>query len=369
MAPADVNSDDYYRVLGVERNAADADIAKAYKKLALKHHPDKNPHQKEQAEEIFKKITEAYDVLRSAEKRRIYDQVGKQGLGGGVPADAGAAGFGGMPSGGFGGGGMTRNQADEIFRMFFSGSDPFAAFAGGVPGGRNFMFQSGPGSGSSSQFQFQSSMDDDDGDGVPMVFGPAGFFSNRGRMRARTTGAGKRSRAASSGVPRDRPLFYAMPVGTAVTVCGLEQAQEHNGRIGRVSGFDPADGRYTVNFEHPDGRLSVKPKNLTQMCRVLLTGLEGKPELNGRGAEIIGYDSAKNRYMVLLEGPNSVAISVQLGNCILPIETRVILQGLGHAAYNGQMAQILSLDREARRYTVLCQGGNQIKVKYDNVRC
>jgi len=273
------------------------------------------------------------------------------------------------------GGGMTRGQADEIFKMFFGGSDPFAAFAGGMPGGRSFVFRTGPGGSSSSQFQ--SSMDDDDDSmGFPMGMfmsqgmGPGGLFtSSRGRMRAHSAGGGKRSRAASSGGRHDRPAFYAMPVGTAVSVCGLENAQEHNGRIGRVAGYDAADGRYTVVFEHPEGRLSVKPKNLTQMCRILLTGLEAKPELNGRGAEIIQYEPAKNRYMVLLEGPNSSTVSVQPGHCILPTETRVILQGLGNGEYNGQMAQILSVDRDARRYTVLCQGGRQIKVKYDNVRC
>eukprot|EP00971_Amphidinium_carterae_P018088 356660-Amphidinium_carterae.1 len=56
----DVSSTDYYRVLGVERTATDAEVAKAYRRLALKFHPDKNPDNKEAAEESFKKITEAY---------------------------------------------------------------------------------------------------------------------------------------------------------------------------------------------------------------------------------------------------------------------------------------------------------------------
>eukprot|EP00446_Apocalathium_sp_SHHI-4_P075371 CAMPEP_0177570272 /NCGR_PEP_ID=MMETSP0369-20130122/76753_1 /TAXON_ID=447022 ORGANISM="Scrippsiella hangoei-like, Strain SHHI-4" /NCGR_SAMPLE_ID=MMETSP0369 /ASSEMBLY_ACC=CAM_ASM_000364 /LENGTH=80 /DNA_ID=CAMNT_0019058001 /DNA_START=20 /DNA_END=259 /DNA_ORIENTATION=+ len=73
----DLKSDDYYKVLGVPRTATDNEIAKAYKKMALRHHPDKNPNDREQAAENFKVITEAYEVLHDADKRRNYDQFGK----------------------------------------------------------------------------------------------------------------------------------------------------------------------------------------------------------------------------------------------------------------------------------------------------
>merc|ERR1719352_1963677 len=92
----DLKSDDYYKVLGVKREASDAELAKAYKKLALKHHPDKNPDRKDQAEENFKKLTEAYDVLRCPEKRKAYDQFGR---GGGFRGDNPQAGEGGTAFG------------------------------------------------------------------------------------------------------------------------------------------------------------------------------------------------------------------------------------------------------------------------------
>ena len=70
---------DYYEILGIERNATKVEIKKAYRKLAMKYHPDKNPGDKE-AEEKFKLINEAYQVLSDDEKRAIYDRYGKEGL-------------------------------------------------------------------------------------------------------------------------------------------------------------------------------------------------------------------------------------------------------------------------------------------------
>lgn len=86
LAP-DLNSDDKYAILGVARDASEQDVAKAYRKLALKHHPDKNPDDKEGATERFRKITEAYDVLRDAERRRLYDAEGFVGDGPGLSAE------------------------------------------------------------------------------------------------------------------------------------------------------------------------------------------------------------------------------------------------------------------------------------------
>ena len=110
---------DYYEVLGVEKNASADEIKKAYRKAAVKYHPDKNPGDKE-AEEKFKEAAEAYDVLSNDDKRARYDQFGHAGM------DGGAAGGG---FGGFGGGGFTM---DDIFRNF---GDIFGGHFGGGFGG------------------------------------------------------------------------------------------------------------------------------------------------------------------------------------------------------------------------------------------
>ena len=105
---------DYYEILGVSKDASETEIKKAYRKQALKYHPDKNPGDKE-SEEKFKEAAEAYEVLSHAEKKQRYDQFGHAGM-------SGAAG------GGFGGGGMTM---DDIFSSF---GDIFGGFGGGFGG-------------------------------------------------------------------------------------------------------------------------------------------------------------------------------------------------------------------------------------------
>ena len=71
---------DYYDILGIGKNASDQELKSAYRKLALKYHPDRNPHNPE-AEERFKEAAEAYSVLSDSDKRRVYDAYGHEGLG------------------------------------------------------------------------------------------------------------------------------------------------------------------------------------------------------------------------------------------------------------------------------------------------
>ena len=124
---------DYYKILGINKNANDDEIKKAYRKMALKYHPDKN--KSPGAEEKFKEIAEAYDVLSDQKKREIFDRYGEEGL---------KSQPGGMGSGGAPGGFSYSFQGDphEMFKMFFGNDNPFASFGFGGPGGANRMFTS-----------------------------------------------------------------------------------------------------------------------------------------------------------------------------------------------------------------------------------
>ncbi|XP_051126150.1 uncharacterized protein LOC127248049 [Andrographis paniculata] len=134
---------DYYNILQVDKNAKDDELKKAYRKMALKWHPDKNPDNKKEAEANFKQISEAYDVLSDPQKRAVYDQYGEEGLRGQVPPPSG-----GRPGGAtfFQTGGVPNvfrfKNAEDIFAEFFGFSIPLGGMGGsagaGASGGSTF---------------------------------------------------------------------------------------------------------------------------------------------------------------------------------------------------------------------------------------
>lgn len=198
---------DYYKLLGVDRNASEDEIKKAYKKMALKWHPDRNAGS-EEASKKFKEISEAFEVLSDKNKRAIYDQFGEEGLKGGGPAP-GASGPGGFPGfssfGGPGGTTFTFTSGPGGFssggRGGFSPTDPNKIFEsifgmgglggmGGFPGMRSTMFSHG---------------DDDDDMG--------GFFSSSGGMPGgMPNGSSRGGRRPASPAPSAGPSEITRPL-------------------------------------------------------------------------------------------------------------------------------------------------------------
>ena len=171
---------DYYEVLGVNKSATDAEIKKAYRKLAKKYHPDMNKDNPK-AEELFKEVTEAYEVLSDKEKRKLYDQFGHaafdEGAGQGGAYGAGGQGFG-RGAGGFGGFG------GQGFRGGFSGGGGFgnSGFGGfgsgnfGGGGGGSFHFNGNSGDGYQEYYYTGDNLDD--------IFD--GFFGGSRKDRSRS---------------------------------------------------------------------------------------------------------------------------------------------------------------------------------------
>ena len=335
---------DYYKLLGVSKTATSQEINKAYKKLAIKYacrtcaallcrpallprryHPDKNAGQKELAEENFKKVCQAYEVLSNQEKRATYDQFGEAGLNGN----------------GMGGASFSSAQADQIFSQFFGGQDPFSVLfgaGGGMPGG-------GPGG---ATFQFRtmgggmpggpdpSTWGDGGGGGgglppgIAQMFGGMGGGGGGGGMPpgfAQMGGMG--GMGGMPGKPKkrsDEPQL--LPAGTKVVVRGLVGAAQHNGKFGCVDTYDDQSGRYVVALE--EDQLRIKFDNLLQRTRATVSGMANRQELNGQTAEVSGYDESRARYHADIAGVGRA--SLQLANLILPPGCRGKVQGLTSAA-------------------------------------
>lgn len=334
MAP-NLNSEDYYQILGIPRSASDAELKKAYKKLAVKWHPDKNPGD-EQATTNFQKISEAYATLNDEKKRKIYDAYGKEAadqseqMPDGPMGGHGHGGFpGGMPGGSFsfgggGGGGrgghqhqMSHDEAEFLFSQFFGGSDPFGGM-GGHRGG-------GPG------------------------------------MRGHP-GMGRPSRV------RQPKRYDAIPVGTIVSLKDLISKPEKNGERGEVLQYDPSTGRYIVKIEDGDETIKVKPSNLLQHVHLKVRGLESRADLNGQKATILAWDDSKERYNIYVMSISKV-LSLKPTNVVLDNGTVGKITGLqSKPELNGQWGTITNFNSESDRYDIQLSADKILRLKLDNIR-
>jgi len=339
---ANPDADDFYVRLGLDKNATDNQIKSAYKKQALKYHPDKNPDGVEQ----FKKVTEAYEVLSDKEKRETYDRFGKDGLQGGG---------GGM--GGFGPGVHMSGGSPEDFARFDKIFKDFLGAEGGLGGEfSSFSFSSSSNGGKGVTFM----------SGIPTMMGGKGGgggmhpFMNMGGM-------GGMGGAVRDPKEIDPKAVHLIQRGTVVAVRNLKNDKSLNGLTGQVMGYDEGAGRYDVNVQ--DRSVALKPSNLViQVTNILLRGITSKPELNGKTGKILDYNPENEKYTVSVA--NGPTIAVSLASVQLPPNTRVMIVGLkGSQQHNGRWGRIESFAQDAARYSVVLKGGAILKVKMENCVC
>jgi len=322
MAAADINSDDYYKVLGVPRNADEKQIKRAYRKLAVKHHPDKNPKDPKSAEERFKKVGEAYEVLSDEKKRRTYDQFGKDGLKGGS-------------------GGMGGFNAHDIFKAFFSHGDPFGdddgfGFGSGM-GGMRFNF-GGPGMGGMGGHGHSGF------GGFPGMGGFGGFPQRR-----------QKKRSAPSPIPEK----------TTVYTGNLSSAKFNNlqGKIVSFTGdrFVVDISAYGLGKDH----VSIKPMNICQMVKVMTHSLSAE-QFNDVEVQTVGYADKHER--VRCQFPDGSIKALKPENILIPDGTIVHLENLSHDSMNGRWGTITTWISDKGRYEVKIQNSERtFKVKPSNV--
>lgn len=230
---------DYYKILGIAKTATEDDVKKAYKKLALKLHPDKN--KSPDAPRQFQDISEAYEVLSDEKKRGIYDQYGEEGLKGGGPGGEGGMPGGGMPGGGMPGGfSFGEGDAERIFAQFFGGMGGMGGRGGmGGMGGMGGLFGNaarggGAGRPGPSVFSFGGDQEEE----LPHMFG------NQRRPHHGFGGNGHAEPQEVENLKRKLPVsLEELFAGFAKKLKVTKQIQDASGQITTASNIITVEGK------------------------------------------------------------------------------------------------------------------------------
>lgn len=242
---------DYYKVLGVGKSATEDEIKKAYRKLALKWHPDKN--KSPGAENKFKELAEAYEVLSDKKRRQIYDQVGEEGL----KAGAGSASAG--PSPGPGPGPSTRSGTNgSQFTYTYSG-DPYETFKQFFESDGMFSmnFQNGSGNGMSGIFGDFDEMETDSGNGSTKFSSrmngfPASFFAQQ------QNGTHQRASYGQKKMRQDPPIERELLVTLEEVLTGCTKKMKITRKVTHPNGQTTKEDKIISIYVKPGWKSGTK---------------------------------------------------------------------------------------------------------------
>merc|ERR1712038_2022420 len=179
---------------------------------------------------------------------------------------------------------------------------------------------------------------------------------------------GMASSAFSSSAPAPAPSFDIIPNGTVVSLKGLVSKPERNGDRGMVKQYNRSKGRYVVVLEDSDGTMSVKASNLLQHVHVRIHDIKGQPELNGKTGTILTWIPSKERYNIYVSALKK-AVSLKPANVILENGTVGQITGLqSKPELNGKFGTIKNWIRESNKYDVRVSSTNVIRIRVENLR-
>ena len=270
---------DYYEILGVEKGADDAALKKAYRKQAMKYHPDRNPDDKE-AEAKFKEVNEAYDTLKDSQKRAAYDQFGHAAF------ENGGAGAGGFGGGGFGGAGFGGHDFSDMFEDMFGDM-----FGGGARGGRSC----GPQRGGDLRYNLSISLDEAYAGKPVQIKIPTSVSCDTCDGSGAKKGSDVKTcgTCGGRGEVRVQQGFFAM--NRTCSAC--------NGQGQIIS--DPCNTCHGTGTVHKEKTLNVNiPKGVDNGTRIRVTG-EGEAGQNGApSGDLYIFIQLKKHNLFEREGPH-----------------------------------------------------------------
>ena len=286
---SNINSENYYEVLGVSKDADENTIKKAYRKLAMKYHPDKNKDNKENAEKSFKKVGEAYGVLSDKEQRQKYDQFGKEGLQGG-----------------------PQINPNDIFQTFFGGNSPFGNM-GGFQRQTVFMQSSGmPFPDLFNMHNHQRPIRQQRRkfilkDSTPIVVRDLQSSSERNGLMGKVYDFDRSSHRYV--VILESNDLLSLKKNNILVLSNITHA--NTGARGKIVGYN--GNKYNILLKHNNRSIKLNEIKIEDIIiengnLVEIVNVRSKPQLNGEQAIIEDYNPNENRYTLKLEDGNQIRV-------------------------------------------------------------